>query len=165
MLLCPIVGFSAGDNGGRSQAPDSPIERNCERIERFIEHYRGSESVTIIEVKSAMTKLLASNFKDSSDASQLLSSIESIVMMVDTNPQSDLRSGMLTLPQICEGYELITSIKSGEEQSLFYFATHESSDRCEFLMLIQEPQSQTLLSVVGVFTIRDIAKLSQLSEL
>ncbi len=143
------------------------FEKNQHTINSFFDKYKEAEGVTRIKIGSAMTKLLAvTQFEAGDDASaKLLRSIKSIDILVENSAQSgNIIGDMLSLPDECIDFEMITSINEGGETSNFYFAQHLDTPTCEFLMLVQQSGQRVVLYITGEFSISDISALSSLSD-
>ncbi len=149
------------------ESNETDFEQNRKTIEQFKEKYRDTDNITIIEIGSTMTKMMAIKlFEAGNDRNaQLMRSIESIDIIAENTPsKSHIKEAMFELPDKCEGYELTTSIEKNGELTKFYFCTHPHSENREFLMLMRSHTQRVILSITGSFSITDISALSSLGE-
>ncbi len=145
----------------------SKVAHNRQTIEQFKDKHRDTERVTIIEIGSTMTKMMAIKlFEAGNDESaKLMRSIESIDIVAENSPgKSHINDDMFTLPEECKGYELITSINRDGELTKFYFAEHPRSKQRELLMLMRNFEQRVMLYITGSFSVSDISALSTLSQ-
>ncbi|MFR9551116.1 MAG: DUF4252 domain-containing protein [Rikenellaceae bacterium] len=151
-------------------AQDS-FKSNNDKINTFFDTYRDCQDITIIEIGSSMTNMLASVLQLSSDTDgddvELLSSIKSMNIMVERQEgKGILYDDILELPKLCDGFDLITSINQSGEISNFYFVTHnDTKDKiCEFLMLVRQKDQRVILYITGNFSVSDISSLSAIGD-
>ncbi len=152
-------------------AQDS-FKSNNDKINTFFDTYRDCQDVTIIEIGSSMTNMLASVLQLSSDVDgddvELLGSIKSMNIMVERQTgKGILYDDILELPKLCDGFDLITSINQSGEISNFYFATHDDDTKdkiCEFLMLVRQKNQRVILYITGNFSVSDISSLSAIGD-
>ncbi len=152
------------------QMSDEQIDRfehNQEVVGGYIDELRNQDDITVVEIGKMMTKVLAIKLfeQGDDDSAKLLRSIDSIEIVVDSGSKGDkLSKGIFSLPDECQGFELISSVDTNGELIRFYFADHSQSKKCEFLMLVRSQQEAIMLYITGEFSIADISSLSSLSE-
>ncbi len=145
------------------------FKENRKAIHSFFDQYDNNEDVTLIEIGPGMIRLMAGsvvkiNDSDDKQTSTLIKSIKSIEIMV-FDSEAGMRSvDIFDLLEECQGFELITRIKSGADTNNFYFATHDDSEMCEFLMLSDQSDQKVVLYITGNFSVSDISALSTLGE-
>ncbi|MFI3279166.1 MAG: DUF4252 domain-containing protein [Rikenellaceae bacterium] len=140
------------------------FKENNATIEAFFEKYRDTKNITTIEIGPAMVKILAAGMvisgEDDKEAMDLLRSIKSIDIMVENQEgMSHITGEMFELAKLCKGFELISSISQEGEVCRFYFASHDDSDICEFLMLVRQADQRVLMYITGGFSVSDISAL------
>lgn len=145
------------------------FKENNATIEAFFEKYRDTQNITTIEIGPAMVKILAAGLVVSGESDKetmdLLTSIKSIDIMVESQEgKSHITGEMFALPMLCKGFELISSISQEGEVCRFYFASHDDSDICEFLMLVRQFDQRVLMYITGGFSVSDISALGAMGE-
>ncbi len=143
------------------------FEKNHDKITQFIEKHQNDEHIKIIEIGKTMTKAMAMKLFESKnhESAKLMQSIESIDILAESRElKSNILGEMLALPEECENFELITSIEKKGELSKFYFASHDDSKTCEFLMINRRHNERIMLYITGSFSITDITALSTIGS-